>query len=727
MEYAERRPIEIEDLREAYTAEKRIENGTPVLYVNGQRTAPLIYALSDIPISNPLTAQAQRNIANFAAQGVNLVCTDVNLAKGWHKVKSYNPDFLLGDLTAVIETNPHAAILLRLHMNPPYWWMRDFPDELCIYGVGGVPYVDDGEYERLIDGDESNRMRVSLASEKWKADATVALHCLLEGIRNTPQGKHVVGIQIACGVYGEWHQWGFSYHPDYGRPMTDYFRTYLRQTYRTDAALREAWRDPLVSLDTATLAPPHMRDSAQDTPYRRPAESARVVDSLKALQMCIPDAILHFARAIREVWGRPLLIGTFYGYYDSWPLIYVGGHLETQRLFDGGLVDYISGPFHYHGLLRSMAGIGCSRGLVESARLNGVLWITEMDNPPVGSPAVVGGLPERRAESVALMKRQVLEPFTRGMGTWFYDHRLVLDLGYNTTIYIKKGWWDHPALLREVRRLKRITDRTAQTPYRPQAEVLCVFDTQSRYYSNARDVFSGENAALMFNALGKSGALYDSIDFADLERIDVAQYKCILFLHVPYLDEARRKMIRETLAGNGKHLLWFNTSGYLNEEDYAEGHIGEISGIRVRRVDAPSAMRLSLGEREYAVAAQETYSLQFAPEDADAEIVGFFDGTEIPAAAKKRLADHTAWYFSVFPSDCRALREIFREVGVHIYSEGGEALLIGGGIVVVSTDEARDLNIRMPSGLVIREALPDMTTAVYDMVSGKRLDTDELE
>ena len=46
---------------------------------------------------------------------------------------------------------------------------------------------------------------------------------------------------------------------------------------------------------------------------------------------------------------------------------------------------------------------------------------------------------------------------------------------------------------------------------------------------------------------------------------------------------------------------------------------------------------------------------------------------------------------------------------------------------MVSTDEARDLNIRMPSGLVIREALPDMTTAVYDMVSGKRLDTDELE
>ena len=726
MIYVERRPIEIEDLQEAYTAEKRIENGTPVLYVNGQRTAPLIYALSDIPISNPLTAQAQKNIANFAAQGVDLVCTDVNLSKGWHKVRPYNPDFLLGDLTAVIETNPTAAILLRLHMNPPYWWMRDYPDELCIYGTGGVPYVDDGEYERLIDGDESNRMRVSLASAKWKADAAAALTSLLEGIRNTPQGKHVVGIQIACGVYGEWHQWGFSYHPDYGKPMVDYFRQYLKEAYPTEAALKVAWSDPEVTWDTANLAPPSMRDAKEDTPYRRPENSAWVVDSLKALQRCIPDAILHFARVIREVWGRPLLIGTFYGYYDSWSRIYVGGHLETRRLFDGGLVDYISGPFHYHPLLRSMAGIGCSRGLVESARLNGVLWITEMDNPPVGSAVCVGGLPERRRESIALMKRQVLEPFTRGMGTWFYDHRLVLDLGYDTTIYIKKGWWDHPSLLREVRGLRQITDRTVQIPYRSQAEVLCVFDTKSRYYSNARDVFSDGNAPILLNALGKSGVPYDCIDFDDLERIDPRQYRCILLLHVPYLDEARRCMIRERIASEGRHLIWVNTSGYLNEKDFSADHIGEICGIRMRAVDAPSAMTLHIGGRAYAVAAQEPYSLQFSPSDEEGEILGYFDGTEISAAAKKKLADHTAWYFSLFPSDCRVLREIFREAGVHIYSEGGEALLIGGGLVVVSTDEARSVTVRVPSGLVIREELPAMTTAVYDLAMGLRLDRDEM-
>ena len=396
--------------------------------------------------------------------------------------------------------------------------------------------------------------------------------------------------------------------------------------------------------------------------------------------------------------------------------------METGRLFEGGLVDYISGPFHYHPPLRSISGTGCARGLLESARLHGVLWLTEMDNPPIGSPQCVGGIPERRTESIALLKRHVLEPFTRGMGTWFFDHRLVLDLGYNTTIYIKKGWWDHPELLREIRGLKQIADHTAKQVYQPQADVLCVFDTQSRYYSNARDLYTYGNAPLLYNALGRSGILYDNIDFDDLALIDADRYKCILFVHTPYLTKERRELIREKLAGSGRHLIFINTAGYLNDVCYAQENIGDISGIAVKEIEAPSSMTLSLAGHNFSMAAVEPYSLQFTPCVVDAEIIGVFDGCDMPAAAKKSFDDYTAWYFSVFPSDRDALREIFREAGVHIYSEGGEALLVGGGIAVICTDCDRDIQIRLKNGTEIRDSLPAMTTAVYDTVIGKRLD-----
>ena len=603
--------------------------------------------------------------------------------------------------------------------------MRDNQDELCIYGKGDVPYVDDGEYERVIDGDEQNRMRVSLASDKWKHDAGDALEALLKGVMDTPQGRHIVGIQIACGVYGEWHQWGFSYEPDYGKPMTEYFRAYLRDTYGSDENLQTAWNNPDVSIESAALAPPSVRDGDSEKVYRVPNECAWAVDSLKALQKCIPDAVICFAERIRDVWDRKILVGTFYSYYDGWSKIYIGGHLEPGRLYESGLIDYICAPFRYNGEIRGISGSSCARGLIESARLNGVVWLTEMDNPPIGSPQCVGGIPERRKESVALMKRHVLEPFTRGMGTWFYDHRLVLDLGYNTSIYIKKGWWDHPELLKIVNNIRQIAEHTARTPFVPEADVLCVFDAESRYYSNASDVFAYGNSALIFNTIGKSGAVYDSIYFDDLYKADLTRYKCIVFVHVPYLDEKRREFIRNQAAKDGRYLIWINTSGYICDTSASDENISEVSEITVREVSGvPSDVRISYEGREYETSAIEPYSLNFSPAG-NADIIGYFSETDIPAAAELKFPDHDSFYFSVFPSDSGLLRSIFKKAGVFIYSEGGEALLAGNGIITVCTDRDRSIRICLKNGKEIAENLTALTTAVYDEITGDRLDIPE--
>lgn len=422
----------------AYTAEKRIENGNPVLYVDGKKCTPMIYALSDLPASNPLTAQAQKNIASFARQGIHLVNTDVSLYKGWHKKGEYDASFLQGDLHAIVSVNPEAHIILRLHVNAPYWWMRDHPEELCIFAKGDVPYVDCGEYERLIKGDEDNDMRVSLASELWLHDAGEQVRALLGAVMDTEDGSHIVGIQIAGGVYGEWHQWGFTYEPDYGACMTAYFRRYLREIYPDEDALRCAWNDPTASFDTAVPAPPALRGHTEPGGYRHPAKDRYVIDSLTAQMRCAPDAILYFARLIRECVTRPILIGTFYGYYDSWDSTYLSGHLDVKRLTESGAVDYFSAPFRYDRGMRGVHGVTEARGLLESARLNGLLWLTEMDNPPIGSTEHIGGDPARLSENIAILRKNVLQPLTRGMGMWYCDHRLVLDLGFGCSIYRKK-------------------------------------------------------------------------------------------------------------------------------------------------------------------------------------------------------------------------------------------------------------------------------------------------
>jgi hypothetical protein len=308
------------------------------------------------------------------------------------------------------------------------------------------------------------------------------------------------------------------------------------------------------------------------------------------------------------------------------------------------------------------------------------------------------------------------------MGAWFFDHRLVLDLGYKTTIYIKKGWWDHPEMLRQVSNIRDIALHTAKTPYKPDAEVLCVFYTLARYYNSAKDAYYDRNCTAVFNSLGKSGATYDCVNFDDLALADLSQYKCVIFAQSPYLTAERRRFITEKLATNNRHLVFINTAGYQDDYCCGEQNIADICKINVTAAKAPSAMKVVLGDKEYNATAYDNYSLQFTPDDKDAEIIGYFEGENLPAAAKKKQDGFTSWYFSVFPSSNDCLREIFREAGVHIYSENGEALLAGNGIVLVCTDCDRKVAIRLKNGMIINEDLPAMTTAVYDSETGKRLD-----
>ena len=61
-----------------------------------------------------------------------------------------------------------------------------------------------------------------------------------------------------------------------------------------------------------------------------------------------------------------------------------------------------------------------------------------------------------------------------------------------------------------------------------------------------------------------------------------------------------------------------------------------------------------------------------------------------PAAAKKAASNGTAYFFSLPPDNNPVvLREILRETGVHFYSESGDALQAGGGILVLTPRSPR--------------------------------------
>ncbi|MBQ7792065.1 MAG: hypothetical protein IJ367_01040, partial [Clostridia bacterium] len=464
------------------------------------------------------------------------------------------------EISGVLEANPNAKVILRVHVNPPYWWLRDNPDEQVLYN--GVPGTDDGESYRLIRGDGERNMRVSLASEKWLKEAGERLAEFCRELSQTKEGESLIGIQVACGVYGEWHQWGI----DTGKPMRERFVRYLKETYHTEEALQKAWNCTDITFETAPFCPDP--EAAGDFGiFRDPRKSRCIIDSQMCLQQTVPEAILHFCRIIRENWNGDILTGAFYGYFMSRGsnMQVIMGHMMPEILFENKeCIDFLCGPFPYMEN-RMIDGTPMSRAFLESMRIHNILWLTEMDQHPVGSEQYPGGDPLYRDETIAMLRRNILLPICCGMGAWYYDHRVVpacveldrrdLHVG---SVFLKRGWWDSEHLLSEIGKLQEIALNIVETSLEPEAEILLVYDTKTYFYQSE---FATETYEIQ-DAFARSGATFDCVYLSDLPQCDIERYKVIVFINAHVLTEEQKKKI--AIVTQDKTVLWLFASGICN-------------------------------------------------------------------------------------------------------------------------------------------------------------------
>ncbi len=700
-----------------------MEDGAPRLYVNGVKTLPYMYQLSDIPGSNSNTAQAQKNIRNFADIGVNLVGVDTGLYLGWHRVTPFDPEALLEEIAAAVDANPNAKVLVRLHVNAPYWWHRDNPDECTVYRKedGDFPGIDNGESDRLIRDDGNFHLRASFASEKWLADAGEVLAKFCEALKASPIYESTLALQIACGKNGEWHQWG----TDVSKPMISHFRRYLREKYVTDEALAEAWRQPGVTIGTAEFHPEPFREG-DDGWFRDPRRSQFVSDAQHCNQTAVADAILHFCRIVKEKTPE-LLAGTFYGYYQGTggSGMTIGGHLEVGRMFRSPYVDFLCGPFCYMEN-RKPWGVPIQRALLESCRLNGKLWLTEMDQSPSGTAVMKGGDPAMFDETVYMLRRNVLQPLLAGEGLWFYDHRIVrhqMPEGMTTSpaasIWRKFGWWDTPELMREISALRGTAERYTMKPYRPAADVLMVYDTHS-FYQRAR---VNDRDYSIHEAVMRCSAASDDIYADDLPLAELDRYRCVIFSNCTTLTPERRAEFRRLLAG--KTVVWLWAQGYCDGKTIGAENTSETVGMKIVRTSGhtscetvPPLPALSLTLKE------DSWEPQLACADGEAEVLARYENGEAAAAVK----GSDIW-LGVPSLVCpELLAPIFEKAGVHRYvtSCGTETavsdpVLAGNGLLAVVSYEGGLREITFPNGLKLTQLLPPRTTAVYDTDTGERV------
>lgn len=687
----------------------KLEHGRPTLYLNGAPTPPVIYALGHCPGYRwTWEERSSYSISEFARAGVRLFQADIHLQQMWPSPDHFDIELARKQIRGFLDACPDAAVMLRLHVNSPPWWNQAHPEE-CVQWAG-KSFEKERPWGMTVSMD-TDLMRVprhSMASRRWLDECGAKTRELLQKLAATPEGAALFSIQVAAGVFGEWHYYGFTENePDVGPAMTARFREWLKAKYGQ-------------TLPYEASVPGIQERMRADGYLRDPKRDRRVIDYLHCQHEAVTDAFIHFCRAVKESWPRPILTAGFHGcWFTMFGRMGAGGHLAVRRALESPYVDALCAPQSYENMRSGEPGI--SRGVIDSARLHGKLWLDEMDTEPaVWDPTVPKA--EAPARSISYLRSNVLAPLTRGMGLWYYD--LVCEEDYSPD-HRAAGLWDTRPMQAEITKIEKLRKERYSQPYSTPADVLVVFDTESFYYSGNNVEIDPVSTELLNNTTGdlyRSGAAFHLVYFFDLEKIDLSRYKAVVFGNVFYLDAARREVIASRVAREGRHLIWSCAAGYIGDEGVSAGGVARAVGMKIAPVRAPLA-RVVI---KSGTAPAGTFGFNrkveplFAVQDPDATALGVIEGSDSVGLARKKFEHHTAWYASVPLRGHELLRYILREAGAHIYSDGGDVVHVGNGILCVETAEGGPRTLRLRNGKQIKLDLPANSTTVLDAETGER-------
>lgn len=724
-------------------------NGRPTIHVDGIPKPAVFYALTHAFGGRFAWEEvAQRNLASFADAGVRLFQVDLHFQDFWLRDQ---PKLDLGharrQVRGVLDVCADAAVVLRVHVNAPFWWNEAHPDECTRFADGPVEQRRYGPPFHHEDGDNDRALRASLASELWRREAGVRVEELCRRLSRTEEGRSVVGIHVAGGIYGEWHYWGFLDHdPDTGPAMTAHFRNWLSAEYGTDQALQEAWGArsdadaEAWTLANATVPNTDERNRAARGFFRDPVTERRVIDYFTCQQEVVAEDIEYFCRIVRDTWPRRIIIGVFYGYFHmTFNRQSVGGHLCIERILESPYVDYVAAPQTYWSDTRAPGGSGNSRGIVESARLHGKLWMDELDNGyQQANPAVdfVRYMPRNDRRYLQLFKRSTMLPVLRGGGFWYYDFGVAK--GY--------GWWDSPLYLAEVARHNRYFVRLAERPYSSQADVLFVWSMESFFYVKPQPlpICEGLLDASTEEAF-RCGVSGDHVFDFDLEHVSLDQYRAVVFMNVFSLDDERVELIRGRVATNGRTIIWNYLPGAIrpgrrqrpNQDSHGGRWPGEFSLARVSHVTGftlveatcpPTPTMETTGAiGEATVHYDDSYDPFLIVADEAAEPLGSLAQpvTEEPASARpstvlaRKKSRHATAVFSSLPIRGSDLfRRILEQAGCHVYARGGEVVCARSGLLLVHAAETGRHEITLRGGRTISLEVQGPATLVLDAATG---------
>ncbi|MBP1582918.1 MAG: beta-galactosidase, partial [Victivallales bacterium] len=545
------------------------QGGQPAIEINGEIVPPILYIVwLNGRMGGMLPARSSGNVAKMHNNGIDLVQYPVPLREYMTEDGTGNGAYLRNVSNAVrqiLAANPNAHLVLTVSMEAPSWYKQANPDECVLYVTGrGEPGLDAIR----------QTLAISMASDKWRQDATVALEKMLGELKRELWFKRVVGFRIGYGVYSEWHYYGMSRHmPDIGPRMTEKFRQYLAAHYGSDDALRQAWRNENVTLDSALV--PGRTERENKFRFIRDftdPNDRQVLDYYDCQQKVTADLLLAWAKEFKRIApGR--LVGAWYGYVFEMAYPADGQTVEYDRVLSSPYIDFLSSPYGYGPKNRRPGGDGHPRIISSPFTRYGKLAFFEDDSRThlAGAPHELNADTPRQSESI--LKRNFSVCLIDKIGLQFND------LGNHWNI---PGVFTDPLQLAVINRVTRIMAHLRQeNPPSGAADIAAVYDPRemARHNHTVHPIFMIDALSdETLHAMRQTGRPITVLTLEDyLKSPHKFQFAAFLNAFSPSQDE-RRKM-QEKLARDGSHAAWLYAPGLSTETGLSDEAMRELTGL----------------------------------------------------------------------------------------------------------------------------------------------------
>lgn len=545
--------------------------------------------------------------------------------------------------------NPDAYFLIDFREVGTPKWMEEHPDELVEFAVKSNRK---GEYW-------GNPATPSYASRAWleeveKGFRNLAAYCLKQ-----PWSCRVLGIVITGGGSGDGMPGGAYCMPDTGKRMTEEFRRYLTEKYKTDGALQQSWDDPAVTLATARV-PDKEERRGSDMYLRDPgdARDRRVLDYYDCYHRCFSNYILNEMKAVKKYFpGR--LAGCFHGYVVlSYPP--EGSTARFEELLQSPYVDF---------MFATTRGYNLSDGL-------------HRQNPSVfhryGKLASIEADIRTHTDRSAVKLWQCGSPEeTRATVGKVIANCFLYGTGYHLMPFYKSYIFNNPESLEPMRSGVEVWKKLFAAPPEKNSDVAVILDhdqiwKQGHPDRNRNWDFTEMLVTNPLQSLYFSGFSFDMLALEDF-LASPHDYRCVVFLNSFEVAPEKREALLKKLRRPGVTAIWNYAPGLIGEREFSAESMTALTGIKldvsksVLPFSAKNARKLQLAPPgKILYDAPRVHSTDPAAE----KLFSYSDQTG--ALVRKHLADGSTAVFAGIPVTSNDLwSELLTAAGCHKYTEPG--------------------------------------------------------